>query len=278
MGAVKEWFSNLGNLFANMNPIVDIIDILIVSVILYYAFMFVRERRAGKLAVGVVILLIALGISELSGMKAFSFIIENIMQVGLIALIIIFQPELRSVLEKVGGGVTNIGESKRKSDVVSWLDELTTACSDLSDSRTGALIVIERETRLGDEIRTGVPVNADINCALIKNIFFNKAPLHDGAMILRDGRIHSCGCFLPLSQNNSIDKNLGTRHRAALGLSEISDALVVVVSEETGTISVARNGKLKRDFDKYTLQNELVSLLDLDNRESGGRLKLRKNK
>ena len=140
------------------------------------------------------------------------------------------------------------------------------------------MIVIERETRLGDEIRTGVPVNADINCALIKNIFFNKAPLHDGAMILRDGRIHSCGCFLPLSQNHSIDKNLGTRHRAALGLSEISDALVVVVSEETGTISVARNGKLKRDFDKYTLQNELVSLLDLDNRESGGRLKLRKNK
>ena len=110
MGAVKEWFSNLGNLFANMNPIVDIIDILIVSVILYYAFMFVRERRAGKLAVGVVILLIALGISELSGMKAFSFIIENIMQVGLIALIIIFQPELRSVLEKVGGGVTSPSE------------------------------------------------------------------------------------------------------------------------------------------------------------------------
>ena len=277
MEAIKEVLNRITGIFSTMIPIVDLIDILIVSVLLYYAFMFVRERRAGKLAIGVVLLVAALFVSELVGMKALSFIIENIMQVGLLALIIIFQPELRSILEKMGGGLKTFS-TKRSSETVTQIDELTTACADLSESRTGALIAIERQTKLGDEIKTGIEVNADIKAALIKNIFFNKAPLHDGAMIIRSGKIHSCGCFLPLSQNQSINKNFGTRHRAALGLSEISDAIVIVVSEETGSISIAKDGKIHSGYDKYSLQNKIINLLNIDDEHSANPIRRFKRK
>ena len=251
--------------------IVDIIDIALVSVLLYYVFVFIRERRAGKLAIGVVFLLFAVMISDLVNMRSLSFLLENIVQVGMLAVIVIFQPELRSMLEKMGGnsikGLSKLSESKDDVQKLALIEEICEAAHTLSESKTGALIAIEGLTRLGDEIKTGVTVNADVSRYMIGNIFFNKAPLHDGAMIIREGRIHACGCFLPLSHNQEIIKELGTRHRAAIGLSEVSDAFVIVVSEETGMISVARDGTLARNYDKQSLREELMQLFELSEKK-----------
>lgn len=243
--------------------IFDVIDIFTVSILFYFLYKFMRERRSGRLAVGIAVLLILKFASDLFDMYLIQFILQNVFQAGLIAVAIIFQPELRSALEKVGAGplrLRNISESKNDS-VDLMINNIATAAADLSSTKTGALIVIERLTRLGDLIHTGVVIDADPSPFLIQNIFFNKAPLHDGALIVRDARLHAAGCFLPLSQNDSIVKDLGTRHRAAIGASENSDAVVVVVSEETGIISVAVEGVLYRGYDKKSLADELRSRL-----------------
>lgn len=263
METIGQLFSFLWGQILSIR-LADVIDILLVAVLLYYIISFFRDRRAGKLAVGVVFLLVALLISNLFQMRAIGFILEAVVSVGVLALIIIFQPELRALLERMGrgslSGFGRFGHSHSKEGDIRLLETVCDAAGTLSTQKTGALIVMERDTKLGDEIRTGTVLDASITKPLILNIFYNKAPLHDGAMILRDGRIHSCGCFLPLSASAELDRNLGTRHRAALGLSEISDAVIIVVSEETGAISVARDGKLYRGFDRYTLENELLSL------------------
>lgn len=241
----------------------DIIDILLVSVIFYYIYIFIRDRRAGKLALGVVFILLVLTMSSFLNMNTLNFLLQNVVQVGILALFIVFQPELRSMLEKMGGNSLNplnrLGEQKELQQTLETIDELARSAQELSNDKTGALIVIERTTRLGDEVKSGVVVDAEISTFLVKNIFFNKAPLHDGAMIIRDNRILACGCFLPLSNNGDIVKDLGTRHRAGIGISENSDALVIVVSEENGIISLAENGTLVRNFTRYTLKNELVN-------------------
>lgn len=241
----------------------DIIDILLVSVIFYYIYIFIRDRRAGKLALGVVLILLVLTMSSFLNMNTLNFLLQNVVQVGILALFIVFQPELRSMLEKMGGNSLNplnrIGEQKELQQTLETIDELARSAQELSNDKTGALIVIERTTRLGDEVKSGVVVDAEISTFLVKNIFFNKAPLHDGAMIIRNNRILACGCFLPLSNNGDIVKDLGTRHRAGIGISENSDALVIVVSEENGVISLAENGTLVRNFTRYTLKNELVN-------------------
>lgn len=244
---------------------VDVLDIVIVTILIYYVFHFVRQRRAGKLALGIIILLFAMALSSILGMGVLSYILKMIFDVGLIAIIVIFQPELRSALEKVGGNfrsLKNITEAEVAAEE-KMVDELLLAVKDLSDSHTGALIVLERTTRLGDEIRTGITVDAAVAKPLIENIFYNKAPLHDGAMILRDGRIHACGCFLPLSGNPTLPLELGTRHRAALGVSEISDAFVLVVSEETGAVSVAKNGELDQNLSLRVVRHRLINDLGL---------------
>jgi len=259
-----DLFYYVFNQFTSME-LIDIIDIICVSILLYYVFLFIKERRAGKLAIGVVALLLGLFVANMLEMKALLFILENIVQVGILALIIIFQPELRSILEKMGGSSLKslrLSEAKSEEKSESYIDDLCLAASDLSASKTGALIVLEQTTKLGDEIKTGVPLNADVSVPLIKNIFYNKAPLHDGAMIVRGNKIVACGCFLPLSQDEAIITELGTRHRASIGLSEISDAIIIVVSEETGLISVAHNGHLKRGFDKYSLKDYLIANLE----------------
>ena len=264
---MKELFSFLLAQVKNIG-VVDVIDILLVAVLLYYVIAFFRDRRAGKLAIGVFFLVISLAISNLLQMRVISFLLESIVSVGVLALIIIFQPELRSILEKMGrGSLSGLGKlaaSKSDEEGQAMLREICAAAGDLSQSKTGALIVLERETGLGEEIRTGTVLNADVTAALIRNVFYNKAPLHDGAMIIRGGRIHACGCFLPLSTRQDVDRRLGTRHRAALGVTENSDAVVVVVSEETGTISVVSDGHITRGFDRLTLENELLSLIRRD--------------
>ncbi len=264
---VKDVFNTVTHIIQNISW-VDILDILFVSVILYYVYRFIRNKRAGKLAVGVVSLVAFLVFSQLMGMRTMQYIFQNIFQVGVLALVILFQPEFRSMLEKVGAspikGIRNMGDSKKDDEINLAIREVVTAASDLSSSKTGALMVFQRSTMLGDVISTGTVIDAQANAFLIRNIFYNKAPLHDGAMIIVDSRIHAAGCLLPLSAQGDINRDLGTRHRAAIGMSENSDAVVVVVSEETGVISVAVDGALMRGFTAETLREKLTSLLISD--------------
>ena len=269
MESIRTAFSTIWNIISDIG-IIDIIDIAIVAFVFYYAYKFIRERRAGKLAVGILILLLIMLASEVLEMHAMRFLLQIVFQVGLIALIIVFQPELRTALEKVGAeplrSLRSIGEAKvkNKAQTTAMIGEIAQAVCDMSLDKTGALIVIERSTKLGDIVRSGTVINANPTAFLIRNIFFNKAPLHDGAMVIRDDRIWSAGCFLPLSTNNDIIKDLGTRHRAAIGMSENSDAVIIVVSEETGNISVALEGQLKRNYSYNTLRDELTALLITD--------------
>jgi len=246
--------------------LVDLLDIVILAMLIYYVYRFIWERRAGKLAVGVVLIIFILIISSALEMHAINFILQNFYQVGIMALLIIFQPELRAVLEKVGGtpttGLKSIAEQKSPEQIDEAIEAITEAVCDLSREKTGALIVIERSTKLGEYIKSGVVINAQTSSHLLRNIFYNKAPLHDGAVIIRDFRVYAAGCFLPLSTQTDIVKDLGTRHRAAIGMSEASDAPVIVVSEETGTISVAYAGALKRNFNYSTLKQELLTILE----------------
>lgn len=259
---MAEFWNNFVNMI-KMMTIFDAIDIFIVSILLYVAYKFIRERRAGKLAFGVLMLIIVELLSEIFNLRTIGFLMENLFQVGIIALIIVFQPELRTALEKVGGVreyINPVGarDSKHLAEKV---EMICNAVCDMSLDKTGALIVFERSTKLGDIIKSGTIVNADISVRLIKNIFYKNSPLHDGAMIIRDGRIYSAKCMLPLTTSNQTDSEYATRHRAAIGMSENSDAVVVVVSEQTGIISIAVGGELKRNYDYRSLYNALMQYL-----------------
>lgn len=242
--------------------VADVIDILVVAVGLYYLFRFIRQRRASKLAVGIVLLIVLYLLSQVFELNTINFVMDNLFQVGIIAAMIVFQPELRSLLESFGGQTKRFrdlaGHTADENEVA--VEQIAEAASALSRERTGALMVIQRNTPLGDYINSGTVINADVSAILLRNLFFNKSPLHDGAVIIRDGRIHAAGCFLPLSSDEDIMKELGTRHRAAIGASENSDAVIIVVSEENGIISVAREGELTCDFDKDSLSAYLREL------------------
>lgn len=243
--------------------LVDFIDIVILSFILFYVYKFIRQRRAVRLARGILIVIAVLLLSVLFNMRALKFLLENFFQVGMIALIVIFQSDLRAALERFGStkikDFRGITESEAKA-ITACADVIAEASEALAKTKTGALIAIERSTKLGEHLSHGVILNADMSALLIRNVFFNKAPMHDGAMIIRDRRIYAAGCYLPLS-NADVNKDLGTRHRAALGLSEVSDALVIVISEETGTISIALDGELERGYTEESLKNEIMKYL-----------------
>lgn len=246
--------------------VVDVVDIALLTLILYFLYRFIRDRRAGKLLLGLGCVLFLSLIGDALNMPATRFIFGDFRQIGVIAILILFQPEIRSALEKVGGtslyGIRNITSDARDISVLnSEIEAICTAANDLARDKVGALIAIERSTKLGEYIKSGVFVDAALSPYVLRNIFFNKAPLHDGAVIIRAGRICAAGCFLPLSTKDDIDKDLGTRHRAAIGLSEISDAVVIVVSEETGLISLALDGSLERNFNYNTLKQRLNGLL-----------------
>lgn len=267
MEQLKQIWHGLTEMLSSVefSPIVDTIDILLVTVIIYILFKFLKDRRAGKLAAGVLLFFIMLVLSDIFNMRALNFLLRSVTQAGLVALLIVFQPELRSALEKIGtGSIKNLKAMFVTADMkemMAGIAEVCKAADNLSATKTGALIVFERETKLGDIIKTGTVMDAEISSMLIGNVFYNKAPLHDGALLVRGNRLYSAGCFLPLSQNPDIMKDLGTRHRAAIGITEVSDAVVVVVSEETGLISVALDGKLKRDLTGAKLQELLNDLL-----------------
>lgn len=255
----------------------DVIDILLVAFLIYKGIQLVRETRAKQLVKGIILLIIAYYISQLLNLKSMSFILFGIMQFGVIALVVVFQPELRSVLERLGSTrvdrfhLFNFDSSKEdEMNKRETIAEVCDAAQSLQKNRIGALILFERMVMLGEIVKTGTLVNANISAELIGNIFYPKSPLHDGAMIIRDNRVYAAGCFLPLSQNQEISRELGTRHRAALGISENSDVLVVVVSEESGIISLVEHGIIKRSMTIDTLRIALEKAL-FPQRSSGNK-------
>ncbi|MEE0869443.1 MAG: diadenylate cyclase CdaA [Ruminococcus sp.] len=249
----------------------DIVDILAIAVLIFGLFKLIRETRAVQLLKGILLLLVLYFISSLCGLTMLSSLLQTFFEASVVIIVIIFQPELRKLLEQMGRNNTykkyiKIFSKHRKSD--EWKKAVKKSIVDAADtsllfsrSRTGALLVFEREIMLSDIASTGTIIDAETSVALFGNIFFNKAPLHDGASIIRDGKLYAAGCILPLTDNKNVDINLGTRHRAALGISEQSDAVVLVVSEETGVISLAVNGVLLRDFTRDSLIDKLEEFL-----------------
>lgn len=241
----------------------DIIDILLMAYLIYKAMSLVRETRAVQLLKGIAILIIATQVSEWLRLNAINYMLRYIMQFGVLALIIVFQPELRRALEKVGR--SNLGSilsfDSKEYDINTTVDEICFAARDMSESKTGALIVIERSTMLGEIINTGTTVNADVSAQLLGNIFFKNSPLHDGAVIIRRDKIAAASCYLPLTDDNTLNKELGTRHRAGIGISETADCAVIIISEETGKISLALGGNLTRNLTAESLGTWLKKLL-----------------
>ena len=251
----------------------DAIDIIAVAIILYYLLRLLRQSRVGQLLKGVVILLVAYGLSAIFNLTMMNYILKALFEFAIIILVVVFQPELRQVLEKLGHNkalksIVTPTNSMPVDKTAKAIGDVADTCALFSKTKTGALIVFERESILNDTANTGTYLNSDTSVVLFGNIFFNKAPLHDGAVIIRDGEILSAGCILPLTKTNDINSELGTRHRAALGMSEDSDAVCVVVSEENGVISIAVGGRLIRNLDRESLYEKLTALLidgDTDN-------------
>ena len=236
--------------------ITDIIDILIIAYLTYKLYELMKETRAEQLVKGIFIIFIALRISEILNLRTFHWILSNTMTVGLMAIIVVFQPELRRILEQLGRTniISRTNSISKESDTI---NEVVQASLSLSRQKIGALIVFERKTGINEIIQTGTNLNADVSRELLINIFIPNTPLHDGAVVIRRNYIKAAACFLPLTENKNLNKELGTRHRAALGITEKSDSLSLVVSEETGNISIAINGKLYRDLNEERLRNML---------------------
>ena len=276
MSAVIEFISSVWfrflSVMSNYNIIVDTLDILVVAFVIYKFIQIVRQTRAKQLVYGIVILFFVWVVSGWLGMQTLSALLQVVFTQGVLAVVIIFQPEIRSALEHLSrSNFSSLIKGKTSADAMTaCINSVCHACQSFQQSKTGALIVFERETKLGDIINTGTVVNADISPEIIGNIFYENTPLHDGAMIIRDGRVAAAGCILPLT-NASVNKQLGTRHRAAMGITEVSDAVVVVVSEETGTISVSIGGKIERGFNHITLMELLMTeLMPADTGDSEG--------
>lgn len=265
---ISDVFNNLLRVLMSIT-VFDVIDILLLAVLICVVIKFMQETRAEQLLKGILVLGVLFFVVQICQLKVMSFLFQNFLQVGLLAVVVVFQPELRRMLEKVGTAkVPSIVASMDNGDEgfaqarERAIQGIASACERLSRTKTGALIVIERQTKLGNIIEQSTVINSDPSPELFCNLFYNKAPLHDGAVIIRNNRIYAAGCFLPItSKGQYVDADLGSRHRAALGMSENSDALVVVVSEETGIISVAKGGQLTRFDSEYNPKEALINIL-----------------
>ena len=244
----------------------DVVDILTIAFLAYQLMKLVQKTNSSRIIKGVALVLVALWLSA-GRLRALNYLIAHIVDIGILALLILFQPEIRRVLEQMGSSRLSFFRLFSRPQVdrqtlETAIEETVSACGEMSKSRTGALIVFERELKLDEHVRSGTVLDAQISSELLKNIFFVKAPMHDGAAIVRNGRLLGAGCMLPLSRNVNLSRDLGMRHRAGIGMSENSDAVVVLVSEETGSISVAVGGMLKRHLMTETLEqllrNELL--------------------
>ena len=264
---IRDSIINSFNAMKTAGPM-DVIDILIVAYIIYRLMKLLKDTSAARLAKGVIWLLLIFLVATLAGLNTISFILRNSLGLGVTAAIVIFQPELRRLLEQLGKGNFSslLGSANDPAAVEAAINATVKACSDMSRSKTGVLIVFERKERLGEIVSTGTVMDAEPSPELLKNIFFKNSPLHDGALIMREGRICAAGCVLPLSGNQNLSRDLGTRHRAAVGMSESSDSVLVVVSEETGAISVAIGGMLKRHLSPEVLRKVLEAELITDDK------------
>lgn len=262
---ISGFFNKVLSVFSTFR-FVDFLDIVVVAVIIYLCVRIIRETRAMQLAKGIVFIALVYFVVNLLNMEAATAIFKTIFNNIILIVVILFAPEIRNILEQIGKGtarknfktIVHPGVAVELAGIQDCIESTIQACSDLSDTRTGALIVFENETLLGNVIDSGTLLNAKPSKALIKNVFYPKTPLHDGAMVIRNGKILAAGCILPLTKKQ-LNTRFGTRHRAAVGLTEESDALVVVVSEETGSISVARNGVLTSDISDGELRDILMS-------------------
>lgn len=271
-----EFFSVLFNNLKILR-ITDFIDVAIVAFVIYKGIKLIRETRASQLIKGIMVLVAFMYISGVLQLNAINFILENTLQIGLIAILIVFQPELRRALEKVGTAsirkLIKINDDAEENDI----GEVCSAVAKLAATKTGALILIERTTKLGDIMASGTLLDSRISQSLLVNLFVPNTPLHDGAVVIGDNRIKAAACFLPLTENTSFSKELGTRHRAAIGVSEVADCIAIVVSEETGTISMALNGSIKRDYTPTTLKRDINEILESD-KPSENLKKIKKDK
>jgi diadenylate cyclase len=265
---MQELFTKLTNGFG----VLDAIDIAIIAFIIYKALGFIRESRAEQIAKGFIILLIASFVTGFIHLYALNWLLKGVMQFGIIALVVVFQPELRRVLEYLGRGkifsmkLSGIDNERVKTTAA----RIVKAVGDFSTSKIGALIIMEKEVTLNDFVETGTILDAGVTTELLENIFYCGAPLHDGAAIIREDRVYAAGCVLPLSRSRSLPKDLGTRHRAGVGITEVSDALAIIVSEETGVISMAVDGKFQRFLDLKTLEKEILNRYMSESSEGNG--------
>ena len=267
--AIYAFFNQIIYAVASMR-ISDIVDILLMAYIIYKAIGFMKESRAGQLAKGLIILFLIYFVANWWNLTTMKWILSRFVNYIIIAIAIIFQPELRRILERVGHTKLVATQSDLSDEPMeNCIDKVCRAAGSMQESRTGALIVFERSTQLGEIIDTGTVINADPSVSMVGNIFFPKSPLHDGALIIRDGRLYAAGCILPLTQREDISSQLGTRHRAAIGMTENSDAVVLVVSEETGIISIVSNGKIQRNYNSMSAAEELRKLLVDEDEKSG---------
>ncbi len=265
MSHINDLLNKILSVFSTFS-ITDFFDIVVVAIVIYICIRIIRESRALQLVKGLIYLAVVYGIVNLLNMEASSFIFKSIFSNILIILVILFAPELRNILEQVGHGATSKslktiihpGVAIEIAEISEAIESVCKACSDMSDQKIGALICFENNTLLGDVIATGTELHAKVTKELVENIFFPKSPLHDGAMVIRDGKIFAAGCILPLTKK-TVSTALGTRHRAGIGLTEQSDAIVVIVSEETGFISVVQNGVLQRDISDGDLRDILMT-------------------
>ena len=281
---LKELFNNFIGYIGITGPlsiIRAIVDIGLVTFVIYKIIMLVKDTRAWQLIKGIIFILVAAELSKVLKLNTIAYILNYTISVLTIALVVVFQPELRSILEQIGRSrfkdLFSIEKSSRKVKTTAMIEEIVKACTEMSKTFTGALIVIERETKIGEAIKTGVQLDADVTCELLINIFWPNTPLHDGAVIIRDNKIKAAACFLPLTDNPNLSKELGGRHRAALGITEISDAIAIVVSEESGKISYALNGGLTRNLTPDMLRKALSKNL-LENVNVNKKLTLWKGK
>lgn len=290
MQVISEWFNNIISLFSTFK-LADLIDIIIIAILIYGILKLVRDTRAEQLLKGIFLVLLFYALASIFNLTMVTSILKIFLDFSVIIIFIIFQPEIRKALEQLGrsklsksylkifqGGLMSNSE---KDNEIKAISDVADSAVLFSHTRTGALFVFERETKITDIASTGTMLNCDTSTAIFGNIFFNKAPLHDGACIIRGGKILAAGCILPLNSKEEGRRDIGTRHRAAIGMSEVSDAIVVVVSEETGQISVAINGVLTRDYDRDTLVAKLEEYLlpaENDKAEFSAFFKKRKEK
>ena len=262
-------WQEIAGFFTTYNWITDTLDILLVALFVYFIIRLVRDSRAEQFIRGILVLVILYLLALWLNLTTVLFLLKAVFDNGLLLIIVVFQPEVRRALEQAGQSrhgigrlIMGLGTVDNSTHIDRWNKAIKATCAaieNLQKQKMGALVVLERETRLGEIVRTGTIIEADPSEALISTVFFDKSPLHDGAMILRDGKVYAAACILPLSENHQISRELGTRHRAGVGMSENSDAVVVILSEETGMISVAEGGELQRNFTPETLKRTLAN-------------------